>query len=116
MIFSYYPGCTLKTKAKELDRYARLSAEALGITLEELPEWQCCGGVYPMAKDEIATKLSSVRALASAKALGHDLVTLCSACHNVLSRSIATWRQMRISAPRQTITCSQTRLTAGRQR
>ncbi len=86
MIFSYYPGCTLKTKAKELDRYARLSAEALGITLEELPEWQCCGGVYPMAKDEIATKLSSVRALASAKALGHDLVTLCSACHNVLKQ------------------------------
>lgn len=86
MIFSYYPGCTLKTKAKELDRYARLSAQALGITLDELPEWQCCGGVYPMAKDEIATKLSSVRALANAKALGQDLVTLCSACHNVIKQ------------------------------
>ena len=86
MIFSYYPGCTLKTKAKELDRYARRSAEALGITLSELPDWQCCGGVYPMAKDEIATKLSSVRALASARDAGHDLVTLCSACHNVLKQ------------------------------
>ena len=67
MTYSYYPGCTLKTKAKELDRYARLSARALGINLEELPDWQCCGGVYPLAKDEIATKLSSVRALKSAK-------------------------------------------------
>ena len=67
MIFSYYPGCTLKTKAKELDAYARRSAEALGITLSELPEWQCCGGVYTTAKDEIATKLSSVRALMEAK-------------------------------------------------
>ena len=86
MIFSYYPGCTLKTKAKELDRYARRSAEALGITLSELPDWQCCGGVYPMAKDEIATKLSSVRALASARDAGQDLVTLCSACHNVLKQ------------------------------
>ena len=38
MTFSYYPGCTLKTKAKELDAYARRSAEALGITLAELPE------------------------------------------------------------------------------
>ena len=85
MKFSYYPGCTLKTKAKELDRYARLSAEALGFTLEELPEWQCCGGTYPMAKDEIATKLSSVRALASARDAGQDLVTLCSACHNAVS-------------------------------
>ena len=86
MIFSYYPGCTLRTKAKDLDRYARRSAEALGITLAELPDWQCCGGVYPMAKDEIATKLSSVRALATAKELGQDLVTLCSACHNVIKQ------------------------------
>ena len=86
MIFSYYPGCTLRTKAKDLDRYARRSAEALGITLAELPDWQCCGGVYPMAKDEIATKLSSVRALAAAKELGQDLITLCSACHNVIKQ------------------------------
>lgn len=86
MIFSYYPGCTLRTKAKDLDRYARRSAEALGITLAELPDWQCCGGVYPMAKDEIATKLSSVRALATSKELGQDLITLCSACHNVIKQ------------------------------
>ena len=86
MKFSYYPGCTLKTKAKELDRYARLSAEALGIELEELEAWQCCGGAYSMAKDEIASKLSSVRALAAAKKEGCDLVTLCSACHNVLKQ------------------------------
>lgn len=68
MIYSYYPGCTLKTKAKELDRYARSSAQALGIELAELPEWQCCGAVYPMARDEIATRLSSVRAGFSAGA------------------------------------------------
>lgn len=86
MTFSYFPGCTLRTKAKELDRYARISAEALGFTLEEIPDWQCCGGVYPMAKNEIASKLSSVRALASAKQKGQALVTLCSACHNVIKQ------------------------------
>ncbi len=86
MKFSYFPGCTLKTKGKELDRYARLSAEALGFALDELPDWQCCGAVYPMAKDEIATKLSSVRALVSARDAGSELVTLCSACHNVIKQ------------------------------
>jgi heterodisulfide reductase subunit B len=86
MVYSYYPGCTLKTKAKELDRYGRNSAKALGFTLEEVPEWQCCGGVYPIAKDEIATKLPSIRALASAKEKEQTLVTLCSACHNVLKQ------------------------------
>ncbi len=86
MTFSYFPGCTLKTKAKDLDHYARISAEALGFTLEEVPDWQCCGGVYPMAKNEIATKLSSIRTLAKARDMGYPLVTLCSACHNVVKQ------------------------------
>ena len=87
MNFSYYPGCTLKNKAQDLDRYARLSAEKLGIHLEELSEWQCCGGAFSMGKDEIASKLAAVRALAAARDAGQDLVTLCSACHNVLKQA-----------------------------
>ena len=52
MRYSYYPGCTLKTRAKELDRYARLSAaarapklrgisldEACAMTLSQLVTW-----------------------------------------------------------------------------
>lgn len=86
MKYSYYPGCTLKNKAQELDACARASAKALGIELEEIREWQCCGGVYPLGTDEIATKLASVRALNDAKEKGQELVTLCSACHHVLKR------------------------------
>ena len=86
MTFSYFPGCTLKTRGKQLDAYGRRAFEALGIELAELPEWQCCGAAYPMARDEIATRLSSVRALAQARDLGNELVTLCSACHHVIKR------------------------------
>ena len=86
MKYSYYPGCTLRTKAKDLDSYARASAAVLGFELEEIENWQCCGGVYPLGSDEIATKLSSVRALNEAKEKGQDLVTLCSACHHVIKR------------------------------
>ena len=86
MKFQYFPGCTLKTKGVRLDRCAKKSAIALGFTLEELPEWQCCGAVYPMARDEIATRLSSVRALTAAREVGEPLVTLCSACHHVIKR------------------------------
>ncbi len=86
MKYSYYPGCTLKNKASALDKYARESAEVLGFELEEIENWQCCGGVYPLGNDEIATKLSSVRALNAAKEKGQELVTLCSACHHVLKR------------------------------
>lgn len=86
MKYSYYPGCTLKNKAKDLDFYARASAKALGFELVEVEDWQCCGGVYPLGTDEIASKLSSVRTLNAAKEKGQDLVTLCSACHHVVKR------------------------------
>ena len=40
-----------------------------------------------MGTDEIATKLSAVRALDYAKHNGGKLLTLCSACHNVIKRT-----------------------------
>ena len=95
MKFSYFPGCTLRTKAKDLDFYARKCAEILGAELCEIENWQCCGGVYVSAKDEIATKLSSVRALIDAGNKNQPLVTVCSACHNVIKR---TNHEMRTNA------------------
>ncbi len=86
-VYSYFPGCTLKNKAVELDAYARASAEALGFELQEIQDWQCCGGVYPMSTKEIAPKLPSVRALADASKNSRSLVTLCSACYNVLKQT-----------------------------
>lgn len=87
MKVSYFPGCTLKTKAKELDKYTRKSAEILDVSLEEIENWQCCGGVFTTARDEIATKLSSVRALLEAQKKEQILVTVCSACHNVIKQT-----------------------------
>lgn len=87
MKVSYFPGCTLRTKAKELDDYARKSAAALGVELCEIENWQCCGGVFTSARDEIATKLSSVRALLAAQNSERPLVTVCSACHNVIKQT-----------------------------
>lgn len=87
MKVSYFPGCTLKNKAKDLDLYAYKSAEALGVTLEEIENWQCCGGVFTTANDEVATKLSSVRALKYAGEKEQPLVTVCSACHNVIKQT-----------------------------
>ena len=87
MKIAYYPGCTLKNRARDLDRYARETAAALGCEFEEIAEWQCCGGAYTSAKDEIATKLASVRALAAGRDCSGRVVTVCSACYNVLAQT-----------------------------
>ena len=87
MKVSYFPGCTLRTKAKDLDLYARRSAAALGVEMCEIPDWQCCGGVFVSASDEIASKLAAVRALVAARDAGQPLVTVCAACHNVMKQT-----------------------------
>ena len=87
MKIAYYPGCTLKNKAKALDKYARESLAVLGYELCEIENWQCCGGAYTSAKDEIATKLPSVRALKAGYENGGKVLTVCSACYNVLKQT-----------------------------
>ncbi len=86
-VYAYFPGCTLKNKARDLDRWGRRAGEKLGFTLEEPENWQCCGGVYPLSKDEIAIRLASIRALAEAQQQGRTMVTMCSACHNVIKQT-----------------------------
>ncbi len=85
MRYHYFPGCTLKGQAKNMESTTMAAAAALGIELVELEEWQCCGAVYPLYEDELITLLSPVRTLAAAK--GEPLVSLCAACHHVLKRA-----------------------------
>lgn len=88
MDVSYYPGCTLKTKAKNLEDSALASMTALGVNMIELPRWNCCGAVCSLAEDDLVHHLAPVRNLARAKETGKGkLVTLCSSCYNILKRA-----------------------------
>lgn len=88
MKISYYPGCTLKTKAKNLDRAAVASLEALGVEVKEIERWNCCGAVHSLTADDLIHQVGPVRNLVRAKEQGADrLVTLCSMCYNTLARA-----------------------------
>ena len=87
MNYLFYPGCTLKNRANILEEKALKSASILDTPLKELPEWQCCGAVYPLARDEIVTIMGGARALIDARDRNSKLITLCSACHHVLKRT-----------------------------
>jgi len=84
--YTYYPGCTLYTKARSLDLCARKAAEKVGFELAEMPSWNCCGAIYNATSDDLAAQVGSVRNLAKASQMGDKLVTLCAACYNVLKR------------------------------
>lgn len=94
MKISYYPGCTLKTKARNLDRAAVASLEALGIEVAEIDRWNCCGAVFSLTADDLIHMVAPVRNLIRAKEQGAGkLVTLCSMCYNTLARANQLMRE-----------------------
>lgn len=88
MKLGYYPGCTLKTKARNLEQSAVEAMSLLGYELEELDRWNCCGAVYSLADDDLVHLLAPVRDLIRAKDAGYDkVIVLCSMCYNTLVRA-----------------------------
>jgi len=88
MKISYYPGCTLKTKAKNLEDAALAALAALDFEVEELERWNCCGAVFSLSDDDLIHHIAPVRDLVRAKDQGADkVVTLCSQCYNTLARA-----------------------------
>jgi len=88
MSLAYYPGCTLKTKARNLEEPAVASMEVLGFKLEEISRWNCCGAVYSLAEDDLIHQVAPVRNLIRVKEQGkNELVTLCAFCLNTLKRA-----------------------------
>lgn len=83
----YFPGCTLSTKAAGYDRSGRAVSQALGLPLEELPEWQCCGATFPLAVENAMSLIAPVRLLAEVQKAGNNVTTLCAICFHVLRRT-----------------------------
>jgi heterodisulfide reductase subunit B len=84
----YFPGCTLSTKAKNYDVSGRAVATALGMPLDELPDWQCCGATFPLATDNTMALIAPARILIQAEQThAQQLTTLCAICYNVLKRT-----------------------------
>lgn len=88
MKVSYYPGCTLKTRAKRMDEAARASLLALGVELVEPQRWTCCGVVNTLTDDDVMRFIGPVRNLIRIRNEGNDkVVVTCSMCYSALARA-----------------------------
>jgi len=85
--YLYFPGCTLRTVAKDYDTSAKACARALGFELKEMQGWLCCGAVLSNVEDNLMTRAGPNRILARAQQESDRLVTLCAGCYNVLKRT-----------------------------
>lgn len=88
MRISYYPGCTLKTTAKNFEDSTLYSMKQLGMDIHELKKWYCCGTVFSLSTDDLIHHIAPIRNLIRVKEAGSDtLVTLCAMCFNTLKQS-----------------------------
>lgn len=85
MKLSYYPGCTSKNHAKNFEDSTLCSLEHLGIEIEEIPRWNCCGTVFSLATDDLIHHVAPIRNLIRVKESNTDTVlTTCAMCYNTL--------------------------------
>jgi len=85
MIYAYYPGCSLKGSAKRLDDGVRRVFNLLGITLNEIPDWNCCGLVE--YGDAYRVRLLSKKNLEKALPVSTEVIAPCPLCAKNLKES-----------------------------
>ena len=84
MKVSFFPGCSLEGTAREYGESIEYICRELGIELEELKDWTCCGASSAHCTNEFLSIALPARNLACAEKRGQDLVTPCAACFSRL--------------------------------
>jgi len=75
------PGCSLESTARPYDVSVRAVCRALGIALEEIPDWVCCGSTPAHASDDsVAVALPALN-LQKAQSLGLRVMVACASCY-----------------------------------
>ena len=84
MKLAYYPGCVSRSTGKDMDESTRAVCRALGIELEELEDWNCCGATH-VSNEMVATGLAA-RNMAQTDL---DIMTSCSICYSNLRTAVS---------------------------
>ncbi|MBN2291446.1 MAG: CoB--CoM heterodisulfide reductase iron-sulfur subunit B family protein [Pirellulales bacterium] len=81
MKYAYYPGCSLESTAWDFDKSTRAVCAALGIELQEIPDWVCCGSTPAHTSNaSLAVALPTMN-LQKAQAMNLPVMTACASCY-----------------------------------
>lgn len=85
--YAYYPGCSAKATGASYETSLLSVAKVLGLQLDEIDDWNCCGATaYFSVREKLAMAISA-RNLALAEQQGLDIVAPCSACYLGLAKA-----------------------------
>jgi heterodisulfide reductase subunit B len=81
MKYAYYPGCSLHSTGSEFDMSLRAVCPRLGIELEEIRGWACCGSTPAHSVSELLALALPVSNLCLVEEMGRDEVVVpCASC------------------------------------
>jgi len=80
---TYYPGCSSQGSGRHLDESLRAVMPELGIELDGIGDWNCCGAsVGAIGGGQLPNLVLTGRNLAKAQQMGaQDVLTGCAACY-----------------------------------
>jgi heterodisulfide reductase subunit B len=83
MKYAYYPGCSLTESARDFDVSTRAVMAGLGIRLQEIDDWTCCGAsAVDSVSRLLAYALPARNLMLSQRQMpGLDILVPCSACY-----------------------------------
>jgi heterodisulfide reductase subunit B2 len=86
---AYYPGCALDGSGHSYNRSTKAVGKALGLELEEVKNWNCCGAMEVKNIDpKLQTYLSSRVMSIASQDMGHDVVMApCNGCYHNLKKA-----------------------------
>jgi heterodisulfide reductase subunit B len=79
--YAFFPGCSLESTAWDFDRSTRAVCRALGIELEDIPDWICCGSTPAHATNASLAVALPVIDLQKAQAMGLPVMAACASCY-----------------------------------
>ncbi len=81
MKYAYFPGCSLESTAWDFDMSTRAVCRQLGIELEEIPNWVCCGSTPAHSSNASLAVALPVMNLQKVQAMGRPVLTACASCY-----------------------------------
>ncbi|MGI9388239.1 MAG: CoB--CoM heterodisulfide reductase iron-sulfur subunit B family protein [Methyloligellaceae bacterium] len=86
---AYYPGCALEGTGHAYNRSTKAVGKALGLELDEVKNWNCCGAMEVKNIDpKLQTYLSSRVLSIAANDMNHDVVMApCNGCYHNLKKA-----------------------------
>jgi heterodisulfide reductase subunit B len=99
--YAFFPGCSLESTARSYDASVRAVCGALGISLEEIPDWVCCGSTPAHASNDLLSVALPALNLQKAQGLGLPVMVACASCYARLRT--ANHRARRGAADRRNI-------------